>query len=581
MPNERAIPSDQSKSVATFTLLSEGETLSKAYQVLSLVVSKELNRIPTARILIQDGDPAAESFEISNKADFMPGKQIEIKIGYRNDEETVFRGIVIKHGIKIRENGSVLVVDCKDEAAKMTVSCKSRYFYEVTDSDVIEELIDNHGLDKDVETTDTVHPQVVQYNSTDWDMMLCRSEAAGLLVNANDGTLTVEQPALAEESVLTLQYGATIYDLDAEIDARLQVKSLGGSTWNYSDKALLDSVEAQEPDVPEAGNLIADELADVIGEDEYRLFHSGKLPEPELQAWINSALLKYRLAKIRGKVTTDGTAAVLPGNMIEINGIGERFEGKLFVSGVLHTIEDGQWKTTFQFGLNPEWFSRQYTVYQPQAGGLLPPIQGLQVGIVTQLEGDPDGEDRIMVRLPIIHGEEDGIWSRISTLDAGNERGTYFRPEIDDEVIVGFINNDPRHAVVLGMMHSSSAPAPEPGSDDNHKKGYVSREGMKLTFDDEKVSVQLETPGGNKLVLTEEDSKIEIECQNGNKITMDSEGITLDSCKDIVLKAAGDLKAEAINQELTGSASAKISAAGAELSLSGTADLKGAVVNIN
>jgi uncharacterized protein involved in type VI secretion and phage assembly len=169
----------------------------------------------------------------------------------------------------------------------------------------------------------------------------------------------------------------------------------------------------------------------------------------------------------------------------------------------------------------------------------------------------------------------------ISTLDAGNERGTYFRPEIDDEVIVGFINNDPRHAVVLGMMHSSSAPAPEPGSDDNHKKGYVSRQGMKLTFDDEKVSVQLETPGGNRLVLTEEDSKIEIECQNGNKITMDSEGIALDSCKDIVLKAAGDLKAEAINQELTGSASAKVSAAGAELSLSGTADLKGAVVNIN
>jgi len=581
MPNQRAIPSEESKSVATFTLLSEGEELSKAYQVLSLVVSKELNRIPFARLLILDGDPATESFEISNKDEFIPGKHIEIKVGYRNDEETVFKGIVIKHGIKIRENGSLLVIDCKDEASKMTVTCKSQYFYESTDSDVIEALIDGHGLQKQVEPTDAVHQQVVQYNTTDWDMMLCRAEASGLLVCANDGELSVAPPSLSDDAVLTLQYGATIHDLDAEIDARLQYKTLKASSWNYTDQELSDSMEAENPGVPEAGNLTPDELADAIGEEEFRLFHSGKMPEPELQSWLNGAMLKHRLAKIRGKVTVDGTAEVQPGNFIEINGIGERFAGKLFVSGVFHSVEEGNWKTTFQFGINPEWFARQYTLYQPQAGGLLPPIQGLQVGVVTKLEGDPEGEDRIQVRLPIIHKEEDGIWSRISTLDAGNERGTYFRPEIDDEVIVGFINNDPRHAVVLGMMHSSSKPSPEPCSDDNHLKGYVSREGMKLTFDDEKVSVQIETPSGNKLLLTEEDSKIEIECQNGNKIVMDSEGIAIESIKDIVLKASGDIKTEAINQEITGSASAKMSASGAEINLSGTATLSGSVVNIN
>src|SRR3546814_9649239 len=119
----------------------------------------------------------------------------------------------------------------------------------------------------------------------------------------------------------------------------------------------------------------------------------------------------------------------------------------------------------------------------------MPAIQGLQIGVVTGLEGDPEGEDRIMVRLPTINKDDEGIWSRISTLDAGKNRGTFFRPEIGDEVIVGFINNDPRFAVILGMCNSSEKAAPMPRSDDNHEKGYVSRSEMKMIFKEEKKTI--------------------------------------------------------------------------------------------
>ena len=54
------------------------------------------------------------------------------------------------------------------------------------------------------------------------------------------------------------------------------------------------------------------------------------------------------------------------------------------------------------------------------------------------------------------------------------------------------------------MLHSSKFPSPEPAKDDNHKKGYQSREKMKLVFDDEKKVVTLETPGGNKVVVSED-----------------------------------------------------------------------------
>jgi len=583
MPNERIIPSDKPKSVVTHTVTSGGTEVSKQYQLLSVIVNKEVNRIPLATLVYTDGEPSKQSFELSGKADFEPGKEIEIKVGYSSDEETVFKGIVIKHSIRVRKKNSLLIIECKDKAVKMTAACKSKYSLESKDSDIIEELIDNYGLEKDVKATTVTHKQIVQYNCTDWDFILCRADVNGLLCIANDGKLAVGPPEFSGDASLTIQYGATVHDLDAEIDARLQYKSVKGSVWNYTDQELAKDTEAEDPGVPDAGNLSSDTLADVIGETEFRLYNSAKIEEPELQAWVNAAMMKNRLAKIRGKVTTDGTAAVLPGKLIQLNGVGERFEGKLFVTGIRHEITEGNWLTTFQFGINPEWFAQTYNVQQPLSGAMLPAIQGLHIGIVTQLESDPDGEDRILVKIPVINNDEDGIWCRIATLDAGNKRGTFFRPEIQDEVIIGFINNDPRHAVVLGMLNSSAKPAPLTASDDNHEKGYISRSEMKMIFNDDKKSFSLETPGGNKFLITEDEKKIHLEDQNGNKITMNEDGIKIESIKDIIFKAAKDIKADAdSNIEIKATKNFKAEgSSGAKLSSGGTTDVKGSMVNIN
>jgi len=475
------------------------------------------------------------------------------------------------------------MVECKDEAIKMTIACKSKYFTDTKDSEVIEELIDSYGLEKEVETTTVSHKQLVQYNATDWDYILCRCDVNGLLCIPDDGKIKIGKPDFAAESSLTIQYGATVHDLDAEIDARLQFKSVKGTMWDYSGQELLSDVEAADPGVPDAGNLSADTLAGVINENEFRLYHSGKIEEPELQALVDAKMMKHRLAKIRGRVRIDGTAQVKPGQIIQLNGVGERFEGKLFVTGVRQEVEKGDWQTVIQFGINPEWFAETYTVKQPPAAAMLPAISGLQIGVVTQLQDDPDGEDRIKVRIPVIHNEEEGIWCRVSSLDAGDNRGMFFRPELTDEVIVGFINNDPRHAIVLGMLNSSAKPAPLPASDDNHEKGYVSRSEMKMIFNDDKKSIQIETPGGNKMLITEEDKKIHIEDQNGNKFTMDQDGIKIESIKDIVMKAQGNIQAEAMsNVSIKGSAQAKVEgSAGAELSSGGSTAVKGATVMIN
>lgn len=582
MPGERVIPSEQPKTVVTSTILSNGVAVAKTYQVLSTIISKEINRIPSATIMIVDGDPAGQSFTVSNQADFEPGKELEIKLGYRGTEETVFKGIVVKHAIKTRKKNSMLLIECRDKFAKMTAINKSQYFRDIKDSDAIEQLIDSYGLDKDVESTSIEHKQLVQYNCSDWDFMLCRVDVNGLLCMVNDGKIKVAKPDFTAASTLSIQFGATIHELDAEIDARPQYKSVRGTIWSYSDQELLSDVEAEEPSLPNAGNLQASDLANVLGEEGFVLYHSGKIEEPELQQWVNAKMMKHRLAKIRGHVKIDGTAAVSPGQIIELNGVGERFEGKLFVTAVRQQYENGNWQTSIQFGVRPEWFTETFHVQQPLAGALLPAIEGLHIGIVTKLESDPDGEDRIMVRMPVIHKEDEGAWCRVSSLDAGKERGMFFRPEIDDEVVVGFLNCDPRHGVILGMLNSSALPAPIVASDDNHEKGYVSRSKMKMVFNDDKKSLNIETPAGNKIEITEDEKKILIQDQHGNKLTMSEEGIVIESIKDIKLKASGDVKLEGTNMNVKGSAQTKVEGgSGAELSSGGATNVKGSIVNLN
>ncbi len=588
MSNDTTVPTPATPDVCTVAVLIDGAEIPGKFHLLSVAITQELNRIPSAVLYLMDGEAARSTFEASNEDYFIPGKKIEVQLGYRSQNDSVFKGIVIKHSIKIRKNANLLIVECRNEAVKMTSGVKSRYYTGKLDSEIMEEILGLYGLRNEVTATKPALKEVVQYESTDWDFLVCRAEANGHVVCAGDDKVVIAPPDTGSSAVVKVNYGSTILELDAEIDSRWQSKGIKASSWNPTEQGLMET-DASEPSTTNNGNLSPSTLADVIGGEADTIRHGGKLSQPELQAWADGRLLKERLAKVCGRVRFQGFAGVLPGKIIEVSGIGERFEGKLYVSGVRHTVASGNWETDVQFGLNPEIFPATHNLRPLPAAGLLPGVSGLQIGVVTVLESDPDGEDRIKVRLPLVSASEEGIWARIATLDAGKERGTFFRPEIGDEVVVGFLGDDPRCPVVLGMCHSSAKPAPEPAKDTNHHKGYVSREKMKLTFDDEKKIILFETPGGNRLTLSEEKKGIIIEDQNGNKITLDDSGIKLESFKELMLKASTDMNAEGLNISLkaqsafkaSGTGSAEVSGASTTIKGSATTVISGGVVQIN
>ena len=116
MSNELIIPTDQPASVRSFKILLDGEEMNASYKLENLVVYKEVNRVPMAKISILDGNPSTQTFEVSDKGPFAPGKAIEIKTGYGSDDVTIFKGVIVRHGVRtIGKKNGILRLEAKDD----------------------------------------------------------------------------------------------------------------------------------------------------------------------------------------------------------------------------------------------------------------------------------------------------------------------------------------------------------------------------------------------------------------------------------------------------------------------------------
>ena len=583
------VPNNSKNDVATYDILIDGNALDPSFQLLSLSVAKESNRMPVAKIIFRDGDAAEKTFALSNNAAFVPGKKITINIGRDTTNKQVFKGMIITHAIKVKTSGSSeLHIECRDEAVSMGVGRHSKYYTQLTDADLFNQLINKYGLKVNAEATALVHKEIVQHHITDWDFLLLRAEANGMLVNVSDGTINITKPVTTADPVLEVTFGASIIEFEAEMDARSQYNSVKTASWDYKNQQLF-TADSSSTDLTEPGNISGSQLAQAT-QTAFEMHSSGYLQEQELQAWADGAFMRSRLSKIRGRAKVDGFNGIQPGDMLKLTGVGDRFNGNAFVTGVRHDVGQGLWETQVQFGLHPQYHVQLHNdIADVPNAGLAGPISGLQIGKVVQLENDPDGEGRILVKVPTIDKDAQGIWTRIATLDAGADRGSFFMPEVNDEVIVGFINDDPRHAVLLGMLHSSAKPAPLTAQSANDKKGITTRSKMHLSFDDGTKTITIDTPAGNSITLDEAGTKIEITDQNGNKVTMDSAGIKVESPlaieikagTNLTLSAAASLSISAASVSIKADADVSMQGAIAKLSSQGITEVTGSIVKIN
>ena len=174
---------------------------------------------------------------------------------------------------------------------------------------------------------------------------------------------------------------------------------------------------------------------------------------------------------------------------------------------------------------------------------------------VTDIK-DPDNMGRVKVTLPWSPDTGSAryeVWARLATLMGGNNRGSWFIPDVSDEVLVGFEGGDPRRPYVLGGLWNGKDSAPESmdGSGNNYKKVLRSRNGVKITMDDQDGQEKfiVETPGGQKVTLQDGPGQVEIDDSNGNSIKLEASGITITASAKVTINAGAtvDVSASMVN----------------------------------
>lgn len=587
-------------SLVTFAIKVDGKEIPSTFQVVSIDTWASVNKVPKARVVIFDGSPSTQDFEISNLKTFLPGSKLEIAAGYEGKESNIFKGVVVKQGIEIDQTqGSKLIVDVTDEAIKMTLERKNALFEKIKDGDLIGKLIAASGLSKDVAATNTVHEEIVQFYASDWDLMLTRAEMNGLVVTVSGGKVTVREPDTQQSPVLRVEYGDSILDLQAEMDAATQFapSAIKSYAWDSAAQKLIESGPAAVS-VKEQGNVPSGQLAQVFKVKKLVQQTGAPIEKTATQDWSSAELLKSKLSKIRGRVRFQGSALAATGKTIELAGLGQRFNGTAFVSGVHHHIANGRWLTTATFGLSANWFAEENpNLAAPDASGQLPPVKGLQTGIVKKVAKDPGGEFRVLVGLPLLQDNSKGVWARLGSFYASNKVGAVFYPEVNDEVIVGFMNEDPRYPVILGSVYSKKLAPPYPPDEKNTKKALVTKGKLEISFDEQNKVIEIKTPGKHVIKLDDKSGAVSIEDSNKNQVSLSKGGISVASASNLKITAKGNITIQA-NGNLVLSAKANASMEGlqvahkakaqfaakgalAEVSASGILTVKGAIVKIN
>ena len=582
--------------LVNISIKSNGSEIPCQYQIDSVEIDHEINRVAMAKIMFLDGDSIDEEFAVSSSSTFIPGASLEIEAGYGNKKTQVFKGIVTSQRMVVNaEIGSGLEIECHDESVKMTVGKKSRNFNKMTDSAAMSALISDYPLTVDVTSTDIQHPILTQYDITDWDYLQHRAEMNGMVVSTIANKVTVSKPDADTNPVLTITYGDNLLNFDASLDAVTQLAEVKANAWDYPTQRVVSAQASNNYAGP--GDLSNQMLSEVIGLSEYQLQTTAPLPGDDLATWAKGEMVKSSYRKIVGTVGFQGSSLAQIGKYLTIKGMGTRFNGNHFVSRVEHHISQGNWTNEATLGLP----LKEVNVGLDHAAAQ-PPIAGMFSGTVIKTYEDPDSQYRILVKVPIIANDDEGIWARLANPCATSGAGMLFLPEVGDEVVLGFMNDDARFPVILGSMYSRSnlKPYREFSPDEqNSIKGIVTKSELRIIFDDENKVLTVTTPGGNRLTLNDQDERVVIEDQNENSIEMSDDGITLKSPKNINIQAdqnvtikgtmgvniegsAGDVKVSGVNVKLN--ADREFSAEGnLTASLQGGTEttVKGGMVMIN
>jgi phage protein D len=522
------------------------------------------------------------------------GKEIEILAnsnsagGDRSTEESVFKGrvaaIQASYGA---EHEPRLVVRAYSGAYGLQLGSHVRTFVNVKDSDIASKIAGEAGLQVKVDSTAVVHDHVFQANQSDWDFLQQRARLNGFVLVSKGNQIKFVKPSSLAGAAISLEYKTSLIDLDITVTSAGQATEMSAQGWDPAQKKAV-SARSTSPEWKTAsiGNTIkAGALGDLHAQSAKLLTTSATASTQQAQGIAKAEFDRGASQYVHAHGICAGNPLVNAGGRVKLEGVGTRFSGEYTVTRARHILNNkGGYTTEFWIGgmdrgtlasaLTPEG---QSTVRSPWVG-LVP-------AIVTNNK-DETAAARVKVKYPWLDDGLESHWARLVAPGAGQNRGLIMLPEVNDEVVVGFLQGDFNHPYVLGGVWN--------GKDDNPL-------GMKAVSGGNVELRQLKTRAGHEITLddTKGGEKIQLLDSKGNTVVIDGGGkqILIETVGDFIVKAqgaikitgksiemegkAGDVKMKGINVAAEGSAKLALKAPLIDAAGSGPVTIKGTPVAIN
>ncbi|TXD85069.1 hypothetical protein ESY86_00515 [Subsaximicrobium wynnwilliamsii] len=506
----------------------------------SLTVEYEVNRIPYAKINLVAGNHFQNNAKAKALA-FAISDEIEIKIREDGEMKTLFKGLIEEIKKKMSASGFRVQLECKDIVSRLLTV--QEIIPNETFQDRFDRLLSHHSISNTLEIASLGDEQIsLVDNLSPWDFIISYLDTLGYLTTIKKGVFSAILSTDLGEVTTELQFGVNIFDLEYRRSST--VASVMIEYWDISDQE--NKREEVDTEVEGSEGIEVNDLGQTY------------LTPETINKIARGRAAKNRLSTFSGRVKTFGNLQANYGEYMSFIESGNDFEEQsLLITSEHHSIDENGWKTEYAFGLENSQSYVEFNAFVQSKNesrlGQMNSISGLQIGKVTNLEDDPVSQYRVQVQITSINDSGEGYWARLSSIQAGQNRGGWFVPDIGDEVVLGFFSDNPDSPVILGKLYSDNNIAPFDLNNDNFIQGIVTKEGSHLIFDDEKKSIEAKTAGGNIIVISDDESGIILEDQNGNKIQMDSSGITIESAKDLNLKANMSVTIEGVQNSFKAS----------------------------
>ncbi len=430
-----------------------------------------------------------------------------------------------------------------DRAHRLHRGKKTRTFLQMTDSDVASKIAQEAGLRTDVTSTSEVYEYIIQSNQTDFEFLVERGKRIGFDVYVDGRTLTFKAPQSRGQPI-DLEWGDKLRTFRPRLTTSGQVKEVVVKSWDPRQKKEIVGRATRGRGTPSVGERsTGSDLAQQAFGDAGTLVVTDRPVHTQTEADNLAQSIANEISGgfIQAQGTCRGEPRLRAGSAIKLSALGDRFNGDYTVTNSTHTFSpESGYVTSFTIA------GRETGTLSEMMSGKKSTSLGVVVGVVTNND-DPDGQGRVKVKFPWLADNEESTWARVASPMAGADRGFFFLPEVNDEVLVAFDHDDMRKPYVVGALWNGSDKPPITGAVSGGQvvqRVIKTRAGHTITLDD--------TSGSEKVTIEDH--------QGNNVITLDASG------RKLIIESQGDIEIKS-NMNVKIEAAAKVTVKGAMIEL--------------